>query len=73
MNIDLIRNLLNDDNFMFYISILWGIGLTMMFKKKCHNNNCVIIKMAKNSNLKMKRNNKCFHMKPEFHKCPQKI
>jgi hypothetical protein len=52
------------------LSILWGFGLAMVFKKVCHNN-CVVIRENRlhNKNDVIKKDHKCYKLQKQNNSC----
>jgi hypothetical protein len=54
-------------NTVIFLSLIWGIGIAMLFRKICHNGKCVIIKapenLQNNDSQIFKKNNKCYILK----------
>lgn len=48
--------------FVILISLIWGFGLALLFKKSCQNDTCVIVKSPENFPDKIKSNNKCYKL-----------
>jgi hypothetical protein len=54
------------------ISIILGLGLASLFRKVCKDNNCVIIKSPKRSEVEnkvFKQDDKCYTYQPKKTKC----
>ncbi len=64
-----IKELLDNKMFIILVSLLWGFGIAIMFKKTCQNDNCVVVKVppefAMNNNI-IRDNNRCY----QLHKYP---
>lgn len=54
------------------VSIIWGIGLTFLFKKTCLNNKCTVVQVPKQftdrGNI-LYSNNKCYKLTPYLSEC----
>lgn len=49
------------------ISIIWGLGLSALFRKACTGRNCILIKGPNPAEIKekiYKFNNKCYNYQP---------
>ncbi len=54
------------------ISIIWGLGLSAMFRRICKGRNCIVIKAVNPNRVKnkiFKHNNQCYHYTPEIINC----
>jgi hypothetical protein len=54
------------------LSILWGLGLSMLFRQTCKGRQCIIYKSPKINNIKgniYKYNDKCYNYETEITKC----
>lgn len=54
------------------ISIIWGLGLAVMFKKVCKGRNCIVIKAPDPNKIRKniyKFNKKCYKFIPEITNC----
>ena len=49
--------------FVILISLIWGFGLALLFRKACQNDTCIIIKPPENFPDKIKSGNKCYALK----------
>lgn len=53
-----------------YLSIILGLGISLLFKKICKSKKCFVIKAPNNIlNYTEKKNGKCFKFKPFFIEC----
>ena len=63
---------LNSDTGNIIISIIWGLGLSALFRKVCVGRNCIIIKGPNPHKIKKqiyKFNNKCYKYTPYIVNC----
>lgn len=59
----MLLKLLKDKNMQIIISILWGLGLALLFRKSCKGRSCIIIKGPKPDDMHDKIfsfDNKCY-------------
>lgn len=59
----IVENFLRDEQGKIIISVVWGLGLAVLFRKVCKGRNCIIIKGPKPSELEnkvFKFENKCY-------------
>lgn len=52
-------------NVTILLSIIWGFGIAILFKRVCQNNECIITKVPPNFNEKRNLifdNNKCYKL-----------
>lgn len=50
-----------DNYYKLMISVIWGLGISCLFKKICVNNECIVYKAPKNLRSHVERNkNKCY-------------
>jgi len=65
-------NLFNNEYILIILSIIWGFGLSCIFRKICNGRNCIMYK-APNPNSIInkiwKDNNKCYVFKTKQVKC----
>ncbi len=69
---DKLSNLLNYKTTRIILSIIWGIGLSTLFKRVCKERKCIIIKAPKLNLIKNKIfefDNKCYIFKPKITTC----
>ena len=55
-----------------FISILWGLGLSALFRQVCLGRNCIVVKVVNPKEIKnkvFKYNNSCFQYHPETIGC----
>ena len=67
-----ITKIINDENGIILISIIWGLGLSALFRKVCKGRNCIIVKGVnpkKIENKIFKVNNKCIKFNSEITSC----
>lgn len=63
---------LRSDTGRIILSIIWGLGLAMLFRRVCKGRNCIIIKGPKPSEMEgkiYKFNNKCYKYTSETTHC----
>lgn len=51
---------------IIFISLIWGLGLSLLFRKICTNDKCVVIKVPhelKSDNNIIRNSNKCYKLK----------
>ena len=54
------------------ISVIWGLGLSALFRKICKGRNCIVIKAVNPRKVKnkiFKHDNQCYQYTPEIIKC----
>jgi hypothetical protein len=48
------------------ISLIWGMGLAILFRKVCQNDQCTVVKvpieLSKNRNIIRDKNNRCYQL-----------
>ena len=57
------------------VSIIWGIGISTIFRKICTNNNCIVIQSSKiddNDKYIYFKNDKCYTLNKQKIDCTQK-
>jgi hypothetical protein len=67
--------LLKNKNFQVLISVVWGLGLAMFFKKTCKERGCIIIKGPKPDEMHNKIfsfNDKCYKYTAQSTSCSAK-
>ena len=67
-----VKKFFNDENGLIVISVIWGLGLSALFRKVCKGRNCIIIKGVnpkKIENKIFKINNKCVKFNTEITTC----
>ena len=55
-----------------FISIIWGLGLSALFRQICLGRNCIVIKAVNPNQVKnkvFKYNNNCYQYNPEVISC----
>ena len=62
-------NVFDNRIFIIVISIIWGFGLALLFKKSCLNNQCVIIKAPPLFNNLIYENGKCYKLTKYSSQC----
>ena len=66
-------NIFENRYFIILISIIWGFGLALLFRKVCQNDQCVIIKVPplfdKSNNIINDRNNRCYKLEKYISPC----
>ena len=68
MLIDALKN----KSIQILISIIWGFGLAMLFRRSCKGRNCIVIKGPKPEEMNdkiYKHDNKCYKYKAETTSC----
>ena len=53
-------------------SVLWGLGLSALFRRACKGRNCIVFKAPKPEDIIGKTfrfNNKCYNYKPRMVEC----
>lgn len=65
------KDIFDKEYFSIIISIIWGIGLAVLFKKNCLNDQCVIVKSPPllNQNNTIYSKNKCYKLVRYNSKC----
>ena len=54
------------------ISVIWGLGLSALFRKICKGRNCIVVKAVNPRQVKnkiFKHDNQCYQYTPEIIKC----
>jgi len=67
---------LNTNEGSIIISIIWGLGISCLFKKVCNNKNCIIYKAPKENSILnniFKYKDKCFNFKKIKAKCSNNV
>ena len=65
-------NYLKDKHVQIFISIIWGFGLAMIFKRSCNGRQCIVIKGPKPEDMHnkiFKHDNKCYKYSAETTAC----
>jgi len=71
----IIENLVNNQLGKIIISIIWGLGLSALFRKVCTGRNCIIIKSPDLGAFKDSIyyfDGKCYTFTPKITKCNKK-
>lgn len=59
--------------FTILISLIWGVGFAMLFKKACKNSECIIIKVPprfyQDGMIIHDKNNKCYKLERYNSQC----
>lgn len=59
--------------FVIILSLIWGLGLALIFKKTCIDDNCHVIKVSPlfnhKTNVIKDRNNICYRLEPYYIDC----
>ena len=66
------KNLINSDKGQILISIIWGLGLSVLFRRVCKGRNCIVIKGShfdKIQDKTFKYNDKCYKFNSEAQTC----
>ena len=57
---------LQNPTVIIIISIIWGLGLALLFKRVCQNNKCVVVKVPQlfneSNNIIYDKNNRCYRL-----------
>ena len=57
---------LDNRKIIILISIIWGFGIALLFKKVCQNDQCVVVKVPNivnsQNNIIFDKNNKCYQL-----------
>ena len=67
-----IKNFINSEKGIILLSIIWGLGLSAIFRKVCKGRNCIVIKGVNPKNIKdkiFKIDDKCVKFYPEISSC----
>lgn len=61
-------------NAKYLLSLVWGIGLAILFKRSCDNRSCIVYKAPSSEEMKktFKFENKCYVYTPEQVSCKNK-
>lgn len=66
-------NIFESRAMIILISMIWGFGLALLFRKVCQNNQCIIIKVPpsfdKENNIICDKNNRCYKLEKYFSPC----
>ena len=57
-----------------FISVLWGLGLSALFRQICLGRNCIVVKVVNPELIKnkiFKYNNNCYQYHPEVISCEE--
>ena len=71
---DKILNLCRSRGGVIVLSILWGIGIAVLFQRVCSGRDCVIIKAPPQADYESsiyQQDEKCYKFKPMTTTCPQ--
>lgn len=66
------NKMMKDKYGKIFISIIWGLGLSALFRKICKGRNCIVVKAVNPKKVKnkiFKHNNSCYRYKPEIINC----
>ena len=59
-------SILENNMVVILISLIWGFGLAILFKKVCQNDQCIMVKVPatfdQQSNIIYDRNNRCYQL-----------
>lgn len=58
-------NIFENRSIVIFISLLWGIGLSILFRKICTNDQCVVVKVPRNfieTSHIIQDKNKCYKL-----------
>lgn len=68
----MLSELLNKRAVIIIISIIWGLGLAILFRKSCDNDKCVVVKapleLAHSGNI-IRSGNRCYELKRYYSEC----
>lgn len=67
-----LRNVLKNRNARIIFSIIWGLGLSAIFRKSCKGRNCIVLKAPPPKEVQnnvYKFNNKCYKYTPRNVNC----
>ncbi len=70
------KRILQDKKSKYIISIILGLGLASLFRKACHDRNCIVFKGASIDKVKDKVfsfENKCYSFEPTSVSCNSKV
>lgn len=59
------KNFFENRNIIIIISLIWGLGLALLFKKVCQNDQCTIIKVPSQfsqNNIIYDKNDRCYQL-----------
>lgn len=65
-------DILNNRAITIIISIIWGLGLALLFRKTCQNENCVVVKVPPEFYLRhniIKSGNHCYQLQKYASTC----
>lgn len=66
-------NFLNNRVVIILISMIWGFGLALLFRRVCHNDQCVVVKIPpdfnKSNGIIYDRGNRCYKLKKYPSEC----
>jgi hypothetical protein len=68
----MIFDALHNKNIQLFISLIWGLGLAMFFRRSCKGRSCIIIKGPKAEEMHdkiFKHDNKCYKYTAETTTC----
>uniref|UniRef100_A0A6C0C7X8 Uncharacterized protein n=1 Tax=viral metagenome TaxID=1070528 RepID=A0A6C0C7X8_9ZZZZ len=55
--------------FSIFISLLWGFGIALLFKKACDNGRCIVVKIPNNFADTIVQNDKCYQLNRYLSEC----
>uniref|UniRef100_A0A6C0LSU9 Uncharacterized protein n=1 Tax=viral metagenome TaxID=1070528 RepID=A0A6C0LSU9_9ZZZZ len=64
---------LNNRTAIIVISLIWGFGLALLFRRVCNNDQCIIVKVPqqfhKEGDIIYDKNNRCYRLMKYPYKC----
>ena len=72
---NIFANILKSRDVKIIFSIIWGLGLSSLFRRVCKGRNCIIYKAPAPTKIQGKTfnfNNKCYNYVPRLVKCTGK-
>ena len=61
-----------DRTITIILSVIWGIGLAVLFRKTCVNDQCIVVKAPtefQSGNNIIYRDGKCYQLRPYVYPC----
>ena len=66
-------NILENNIVIILISLIWGIGLALLFRRVCQNDSCMIIKVPSSlytqNHIIYDKNNRCYQLEKYLSPC----
>ena len=69
---NIIKKITSTKHGRIFLSIIWGLGISALFRKACTHKNCIVIKGPNTIDVKNKiyeYQQKCYKFNPKISKC----